>query len=162
MNKDGKISINEYIEAFKARRSSRPGGGAVVAPGRRLRRRRSARPVVYRAGKLPKELPAWFAQTDKDNDGQVGLYEWKAAGKPLIEFLAMDANGDGFLTVEEVLRFQKATNKDKQGAVDAGDADARSGRRDAKPIRPGRLGGGGGRSSGNQSGRPAGPGQAFG
>jgi hypothetical protein len=65
------------------------------------------RPIVYRAGKLPKGLPAWFAQLDTDRDGQVGLYEWKAAGKPISAFLAMDANGDGFLTVEEVLRFEK-------------------------------------------------------
>jgi hypothetical protein len=69
------------------------------------------RPAVYRVGKLPRELPGWFAQLDKDNDGQVGLYEWKAAGKATTEFLAMDANGDGFLTAEEVLRFQRVNKK---------------------------------------------------
>jgi len=69
------------------------------------------RPVVYRAGKLPKELPPWFAQLDEDKDGQVGLYEWKKAGRPLSEFQAMDLNGDGFVTVEEALRYMKGQGK---------------------------------------------------
>jgi hypothetical protein len=71
--------------------------------------------VVYRAGKLPKELPPWFAQYDKDGDGQIGLYEWKATGQPLKDFLAMDLNGDGFLTVEEVLHYQAEQNKRSGG-----------------------------------------------
>ena len=69
------------------------------------------RPVVYRAGKLPKELPPWFAQMDEDKDGQVGLYEWKKAGRPVSEFQAMDLNGDGFITVEEALRYVKIQAK---------------------------------------------------
>jgi hypothetical protein len=69
------------------------------------------RPVVYRIGKLPKELPAWFSQADADRDAQVGLYEWKQAGRNVDEFLKMDLNGDGFVTVEEVLRYQKAQAK---------------------------------------------------
>src|SRR5207302_4481954 len=40
-------------------------------------------PVVYRPGKLPKELPVWFEQYDTDKDGQIGLYEWKASGKSI-------------------------------------------------------------------------------
>jgi len=70
-------------------------------------------PVVYRPGKLPKELPSWFAQLDTDQDGQIGLYEWKASGRSLQEFDEMDRNKDGFLTVDEVLRF---TNKGKENA----------------------------------------------
>ena len=75
------------------------------------------RPVVYRAGKLPKELPPWFAQLDEDKDGQVGLYEWKKAGRPLNEFQAIDLNGDGFITVEEALRYVKVQGKNIASAV---------------------------------------------
>ena len=70
-------------------------------------------PVVYRAGNLPRDVPAWFAQLDTDKDGQVGLYEWKASGKSIQEFDEMDSNKDGFLTVDEVLHF---VNKGKNPA----------------------------------------------
>ena len=60
---------------------------------------------------MPKELPAWFEEADKDKDGQVGLYEWKASGKSVSEFMAMDLNGDGFITAEEVLRHQRVAAK---------------------------------------------------
>ena len=89
----------------KAGRGGRPPGATPPpAPGTDQERR----PLVYRRGKLPKELPPWFAQLDRDGDSQVGLYEWMAAGRAVNEFLAMDLNGDGFLTAEEVLRFLKA------------------------------------------------------
>jgi Ca2+-binding EF-hand superfamily protein len=119
-NHDGKISLDEFIEAYRdeqaqyGRGSRAANNGAIIQPGEDVQEE-DKRPVVYRAGKLPKELPPWFAEYDKDKDGQVGLYEWKAAsGKSTSEFVEMDANGDGFLTVEEVLRHQKATGKDKQ------------------------------------------------
>jgi hypothetical protein len=63
------------------------------------------RPVVYRAGKLPNGLPAWFAQFDTDGDGQIGLYEWVKGGRPVEQFRQMDRNDDGFLTIDEVLHF---------------------------------------------------------
>jgi hypothetical protein len=69
--------------------------------------------VVYRAGKLPKEMPSWFEQMDTDKDGQVALFEWKASGKSIQEFDEMDRNKDGFLTIDEVLRF---VNKGKENA----------------------------------------------
>jgi Ca2+-binding EF-hand superfamily protein len=133
LNKDGKISVDEYIEAHKAEQARRmmggpgggrggfgPGGGGpgpVISDEIPEEERKA---IVYRAGNLPKELPPWFAQLDTDNDGQVGLYEWKAAGRPVIEFLSMDANGDGFLTVEEVLRFQRMTNKNNPKSQQGG------------------------------------------
>ncbi len=62
------------------------------------------RPTVYRAGKLPPNLPKWFIELDKDGDGQVSLAEWRRAGKEIEEFQKYDRNDDGLLTPAEVLR----------------------------------------------------------
>lgn len=64
-----------------------------------------ARPPVYRAGKLPKGLPAWFEELDADKDGQIALYEWRKGGFLLEGFASIDRNDDGFVTIEEVIRF---------------------------------------------------------
>lgn len=65
------------------------------------------RPVVYRFGKLPKDFP--YSGLDKDEDGQISLYEWRTASKSVDEFLDRDLNGDGFLTAEEWLRGTKSS-----------------------------------------------------
>jgi len=129
LNKDGKIDVNEYIEYYKARMSQwgdkggkgkgKGDGGDKGDKGSRVNWTRDieedkpkgipdVKRIVYRFGHLPKDLPKWYEELDKDKDGQVGLYEWKAAGREVAEFLAMDANGDGFVTVEEIYRYQKA------------------------------------------------------
>jgi hypothetical protein len=64
-------------------------------------------PTYHRPGKLPKGLPDWFVRLDTDKDGQIGLYEWKEAGRSLEEFRKLDRNGDGFITVEEALHSVK-------------------------------------------------------
>src|SRR5207244_11367489 len=71
------------------------------------------KPVVYHAGNLPKDIPDWFKQIDSDGDGQIGLYEWKVSGRSLEEFRKIDRNNDGFLTIDEVMRYvaeQKKAN----------------------------------------------------
>jgi len=65
------------------------------------------RSVVYRAGNLPQGMPTWFAAYDTDQDGQVALYEWKAQGRSVSDFQNIDLNGDGFITIDEALRYQK-------------------------------------------------------
>jgi Ca2+-binding EF-hand superfamily protein len=130
-NKDGMIDLNEFKEFMKGRSdmirsemggafSGAPPGSAAgampmlpTAPEQPVEE--ETKRVVYRAGKLPKDLPPWFTQYDKDGDGQIGLYEWKATGQPLRDFLAMDRNGDGFLTVEEVLAYQAQQKKGNGG-----------------------------------------------
>jgi hypothetical protein len=56
------------------------------------------------SAKLPKNIPAWFKEYDGDGDGQVGLYEWLAKKDDIREFEKYDLNGDGFITVEELVR----------------------------------------------------------
>ncbi|QGQ24587.1 hypothetical protein F1728_18660 [Gimesia benthica] len=49
------------------------------------------------------DLNSDFVPHDTDQDGQIGLYEWRKnnPGK-LSEFFSMDLNGDGFLTPKEI------------------------------------------------------------
>jgi hypothetical protein len=110
-NGDGRIDEAEYTRYFAARLRivardrgiDLPGGPPAIVPPVP----ESGRPVVYRPGRLPPGLPAWFEQLDTDGDGQLGLYEWQQGGRDEKEFLALDLNGDGFVTVEELLRAQK-------------------------------------------------------
>jgi hypothetical protein len=100
-NGDGFIDRAEFRAYYKGRQrleQSAGGGGAAAVGGRPAKNRKGAPP-----DDLPAGLPDWFRQYDTDGDGQIGLYEWKAAGQPVARFLAMDNNGDGFLTPDEVL-----------------------------------------------------------
>ena len=126
-DRNGLIDLSEFKAYFASRsqQDSREWNqqiGASLPFGRETQgpttksRGKEARPLVYRHDTIPKEL-AWFKALDTDRDGQVGLYEWRAAGKPIEEFLAMDRNNDGFLTVEEVLWYL-AREKDRQAKAD--------------------------------------------
>lgn len=67
----------------------------------------SVRVIQDFGGVAPKSLPRWFKDLDKDGDGQVALYEWRAGGKSLDDFQAYDRNDDGFITADEVLHYLK-------------------------------------------------------
>jgi len=117
-NHNGVIEWDEYKEYYKARNSymrDQYGQGGGYNPNNPMQPgdpnfpipEEDRKPTVYRSGNLPKELPPWFAQMDRDRDGQIGLYEWKDAGRTTVEFREIDANQDGFITVEEALRSVK-------------------------------------------------------
>jgi Ca2+-binding EF-hand superfamily protein len=125
-DRNGLIDLNEFKAYYEsksrqtAREWSQAAGGSLL-PGSRDNqgqgtsgKGREPKPVIYRHDTIPKEL-AWFKALDTDHDGQVGLYEWRAGGKSIEDFLAMDRNNDGFLTVDEVLRYQAEHNKKKPG-----------------------------------------------
>lgn len=110
-NHDGMITLEEFKAYVAARRGEgerrdgdsprRPRSEDVPASPEAERKR----PNVVRAGNMPREFP--YADMDRDTDGQVGLYEWKEAGRTISQFLTMDLNNDGFLTVDEYLRFKR-------------------------------------------------------
>jgi Ca2+-binding EF-hand superfamily protein len=114
LNKDGAIDLNEFKgfmrSQFQQDQSPKPvdpqqpvqvqlplpdSGSASDDDDRR--------PTVYRAGKLPKDIPGWFDQLDTDRDGQIGLYEWVNGNRSVDEFRQIDRNEDGFITIDEVM-----------------------------------------------------------
>jgi hypothetical protein len=106
------------------------------------------KPVVYRYGKLPKEVPSWFSSLDTDKDGMVGLYEWRRDSRKIVEFTGMDLNADGYLTAEEWLHYNRLT-LEKNGTTSNEDGQSTGSERKTPPARFG---------SGNDRGGPAGRG----
>jgi hypothetical protein len=178
-NKDGFIDLNEFKAYFQARmmeqRAERgpggfggfPGGGwgggqqsPAIPEENPIEDEGSKRPTVYRVGKLPKELPSWFYEADTDGDGQIGLYEWKSKGWPIETFQQIDRNNDGFLTVDEVLRYVGKSATTVASAESPGGGDGGSpmgGAPGGFGAGPAGFGGGGGGFGG-----PGGPGRGFG
>jgi hypothetical protein len=120
-NKDGVIDLTEYKAYFAARMQQiqRDREGMNPFGPNQPEQDEDHKPVVYRSGKLPRELPAWFAQLDTDQDMQIGLYEWKKSGRSIKEFRDMDRNGDNFLTIDEVLYYIK-TKANSNAVASAG------------------------------------------
>jgi Ca2+-binding EF-hand superfamily protein len=119
LNKDGAISLDEfkaYMADMAAQRAENGGFGRGSLDGLpgvdgRPPAEEIRKPVVYRAGQLPKNIPDWFEELDTDRDGQVGLYEWVKGGRSVEEFQRYDRNDDGFITVEEVMADLRAQNR---------------------------------------------------
>lgn len=161
-DRNGLVDLNEYksyATAVMQQRMQEGGGfpwsggmGGLYGPdgGSDTPADDEKKPIVYRAGKLPKELPSWFEQFDGDKDGQIGLYEWKKIpGKNFDDFRRYDRNNDGFVTVGEVLRADQLVRAD-----DANGSGPSPG--SGTGFMPGSFGGGFGRGPGS------GPGGSFG
>jgi Ca2+-binding EF-hand superfamily protein len=120
-NGDGLIDLLEYREYFTALISGNRGGDQQDGRGNAIIIEEDildAKPVVFRAGgKTPANLPAWFTEFDTDKDGQVALYEWRKAGKPLDDFRKWDLNDDGVITMEEAVKYQASLDKDDPNAA---------------------------------------------
>ena len=125
-DKDGMLSAEEMDDALRAEKEKwdKDGNGFIdrteyrayfaarilaIEQGREAAAKSDSeddnvrKPTIYRSGKLPPDLPPWFTQLDTDGDLQVGLYEWKKSGRSIKEFKEYDRNGDGLITIDEVL-----------------------------------------------------------
>jgi hypothetical protein len=142
---------------------AKPGGKAIGQPraeesGGGPPHAAMARPLVYHPANLPPELPAWFRRFDTNGDAQVSLKEWREGGSALSEFRRIDRNNDGFLTVEEVLRYYGIDTLKRAPADGPGtggerlepSAGARGGVAANRGGRPGRPPAAGGRGSGSR------------
>ena len=58
--------------------------------------------------RVTQDLPAEFRDKDKNGDGQIGLYEWDR--KAFAQFFALDRNGDGLLTPDELIAATKKSS----------------------------------------------------
>jgi EF hand len=145
-NRDGVIDAREYWGYYQASLRSvsekvASGELSVKLPNGTLPPKPAPAPTdeeyklqVFRAGKLPQGLPAWFTRLDTDGDGQVGLYEWRAGGGDLEEFNRMDVNGDGLLTAEEYLQWKKETDLAAKKGVQESQSPSRLGQPGTPPA----------------------------
>ena len=138
------------------------GPGGWDGPGGREDRKEKEPPVfAIRYGKLPDGLPDWWAERDTDKDGQIGLYEWRAAGEDMKEFTAMDLNGDGLLAPDEYLRFERLkaeTKADEKKAAALANGDSPGPGSRGAGSGPGAKGGAPARGGPPPGGFPGGPG----
>lgn len=104
---DGYINRDEYKKYIAARFGGGDSdGGYGSSESRRDKDKPKEEPLfAIRYGKLPAGLPDYWTDLDTDKDGQVGLYEWRADGRDVKEFMKMDLDGDGLLAPQEWQRF---------------------------------------------------------
>jgi hypothetical protein len=119
-NQNNQIELSEFTNYFTSRMQERVTRDAQKAGFNPIiiEQEPDRRPVVYRAGALPKDLPPWYGKLDSDRDGQIALYEWRKDGRELGAFKGYDRNGDGFLTAEEVLWTENVA-KNGNGGISA-------------------------------------------
>jgi hypothetical protein len=100
---NGRVSRDEYRAYFRDRVR------VVAEAGPQTPKPAAAAPggPAGKGGKDPNALPDWFADLDTDHDGQVGLYEWRMAGRSPAEFREMDLDHDGLLTATEYRQYVK-------------------------------------------------------
>lgn len=97
-------------------RYGRGGGRGWGGPGEEMNAEDFSRTATSAAALGGREritivLPESFRSLDLDRDGQIGLYEWRQLRRADMQgFLALDHNGDGYLTPAELVRGPRNTS----------------------------------------------------
>jgi Ca2+-binding EF-hand superfamily protein len=157
-NKDGLIDLNEFKAYFKERLKQQMAGDP-NNPQNPVEDEGEKKPTIYSASNLPQNIPVWFRECDTNKDGQVALYEWRAAGKSIEEFQTYDRNGDGFITIDEAMRFAVAMNNGRGGPQGSASAFGQGAAGQGGFPGAGQGGGNGRGRGGNQGGGFPGAGQ---
>lgn len=87
-------------------------GEEPASPGQQYQNAPTATPTSMRPReRVTIELPAAYLEADRDGDRQIGLYEWRQWRRgDMASFLALDHNGDGFLTPAELTKGPRSSN----------------------------------------------------
>ncbi len=99
-----------------SRGAGREGSRGGSDRGRRGTSKKRAKPKPK--PRMTLDLPEEYADQDRDNDGQLGLYEWKLSA--IAEFRSFDINADGFLTPRELLTGGSDTDEETASSDDRG------------------------------------------
>ena len=104
---DRRQQMQSFFSQMREQRGGDRGSSRGGSGGGRERSDRGRRSGSSREPSKPKprarvtvDLPDQYAAQDLDQDGQLGLYEWKLSA--FAQFRTLDSNGDGFLTPREL------------------------------------------------------------
>jgi hypothetical protein len=97
-------------------------GGGREGSSRSRSSRQPQKPKPKPKPRITVDLPEQYASQDLDNDGQLGLYEWKLSA--IAQFRSLDANSDGFLTPRELLVATPADSSTAAVSTDSATASA--------------------------------------
>ena len=108
-NGDGNITKDELLE----RLASQGRGGSSGSSGSKSSASRKTYRFLPPAERLPKGLPSWFGDKDKNGDGQVMMSEYASSWttSSTAEFTKLDQNGDGVITAREALAGSEKKDK---------------------------------------------------
>ncbi|MGL4513409.1 MAG: EF-hand domain-containing protein [Lacipirellulaceae bacterium] len=95
---DGRITFDELLARVSNRSKPKENAADKQADARKSNRLKTP------AERLPEGLPGWFAERDRNGDGQVAMSEYgRRSESTARQFKRYDADNDGFISPDEAL-----------------------------------------------------------